>query len=110
LITSLPAYFVLVGGGISALSRYLSAGLAVFGHRSRNVGRLLLQVAALGLICVLDLRAYMMFRTTTYRCSQFFADPVLLDLNDGFCRRYIILNSLVEDQRFILRELDAKTE
>ena len=48
-------------------------------------------------------RAYQEFRRLPLRCSEFFLEPRILDLGGGFCRRHIVLNSLVPENRYLLR-------
>jgi hypothetical protein len=46
---------------------------------------------------------YLEFRKLPLRCGEFFLEPRILDLAHGFCRRHVVLNTLVPEERYLLR-------
>ncbi len=104
-IAALPPFLLVSATGLVHLGRW-AAGLA--STRQADARRQsLLRVgvpALLSLVIVCaSSRSYIVFRSTDYRCSDFFAQPELLSRNDGFCRDHIILNTIYSEHRFLLR-------
>ncbi len=68
----------------------------------RLIANLVLVILAIG-IAVSNLAAYRTFRRTNYRCGEYFRAPRILSANDGFCRKHILLSTIIPTDRFLLR-------
>jgi mannosyltransferase len=102
LMTGLPAFLLLVGYGAVTLFDVVRRALA----RTHELARIATAATAAALALAFTwpaARAYVEFRRLPLRCSDFFREPRILDLSDGFCRRRIVLNTLVPEDRYLLR-------
>jgi hypothetical protein len=107
LMGALPAFFLLVAVGIFGMAFLTQQILASFAPRLASArfrnGLVRLMTAAM---VALSVHTYSLFRLNTRRCSTFTANPGLLEENNGFCGRYLILNSLYAGHAFILKPVD----
>src|SRR5262249_26474342 len=103
LMAAHPAFLLLVGYGVVTLfdvaRRALARALPAHAKLAAATCTALLALA----FVVPAARAYQDFRRLPLRCSEFFLEPRILDLAGGFCRRQIVLNSLVPENRYPLR-------
>lgn len=108
-MTGLPAFCLIVAVGVVTLGSLLSHAALRAGSSaaiSRALGQALVALLTIVLV-VASARAYVTFRVTRARCSNFVWTPSLLEENDGFCRKHILLNSLIpEDERLLLVPLE----
>jgi 4-amino-4-deoxy-L-arabinose transferase-like glycosyltransferase len=103
LMTGQPAFLLLVAYGAVTLFDVARRALARrLPARARAAAALTAAALALAFAAPAA-RAYLEFRRLPLRCSEFFLEPRILDLADGFCRRHIVLNTLVPEQRWLLR-------
>jgi 4-amino-4-deoxy-L-arabinose transferase-like glycosyltransferase len=108
LIGSLPAFFLLTALGLVTVARALQSRLSRWGPsgRLRGITSREAVVATFTLFfTVLSIDTYLEFRTTKIRCSQFVRQPHVLELDDGFCTKHLILNSFYPPHSFIRREV-----
>jgi len=107
-----PAFFLVASAGIVGLgagATWLLGRLGASPVAARHTG-----TAAVALLCTALLlaagSAYATFRTTDYRCSDFPYKPEVLVKDAAFCRRHVLLNTLVPEDAWLLREQagDAK--
>jgi 4-amino-4-deoxy-L-arabinose transferase-like glycosyltransferase len=106
-MTALPAFLLLVAVGLHACAG-LARGIALRGGAGRRVVERTGAAAALALLIPLvamDARAYLTFRETGLRCSEFPRDPHILRMKRGFCRDFLLLNTLLPENRYLLRPL-----
>jgi hypothetical protein len=99
LMAAQPAFLLLVAAGAVALVDALRVRTAAW-------------VAAFALALAIAWPAaagYLDFRKLPLRCGEFFLEPRILDLADGFCRRHVVLNTLVPDERYLLRAVVPDT-
>jgi mannosyltransferase len=103
LMAALPAFLVLVAAGavasVAAAARLLAALGATRARVATGACAALLALA----LAWPSLQGYMAFRRLPLRCSEFFLEPRILELADGFCRRHVVLNTLVPQDRYLLR-------
>ena len=93
LMAAQPAFLLLVAAGAVAVVDVL---------RARRVA--LVATAALAIAFAWPAAGgYLEFRKLPLRCGEFFLEPRILDLAGGFCRRYVVLNTLVPEERYLLR-------
>lgn len=102
-ITALPAFTLLCALGAVRIAD-LSGRL--LGARQTRwaagwVSRAVLATLVITLLAA-QLSAYAIFRRTTYRCSTFYLDASVLTRNEGFCQRFIVLNSESPTGSYIL--------
>jgi 4-amino-4-deoxy-L-arabinose transferase-like glycosyltransferase len=107
-IAALPPFLLVTAAGLLHLGRWAADLGARLGAGAGR--RALVRVgvpALLGLLIVTaGLRAYLVFRGTDYRCSEFFTRPEILLRDDGFCRDHIILNTIYPGHGFLLRSVN----
>ncbi len=48
------------------------------------------------------LGAYGVVRESPVRCTEFFRVPRVLKMNNGFCPKRLLLNSMIPEHRFLL--------
>ncbi|HEX5064640.1 MAG TPA: glycosyltransferase family 39 protein [Myxococcota bacterium] len=98
-----PAFLLLVALGAVALVDALAAALRTRAPaRARTLA--LAGAAALALAVAWPAATgYRDFRRLPLRCGEFFLEPRILDLAGGFCRRHIVMNTLVPEDRYLLR-------
>jgi 4-amino-4-deoxy-L-arabinose transferase-like glycosyltransferase len=111
LIGSLPGFFLLAGLGLVTLASAVQSGLArwVSSETVRRIASREALVAAFTLFfTVLSVDTYMDFRQTMVRCSQFAGSPRILERNDGFCEKHLILNTFHPPHAFIRREVEVE--
>jgi hypothetical protein len=53
---------------------------------------------------VFSAMSYLRFRQTQYRCSEFPSVPRVLRMQNGYCAEYLLLNTLLERDRYILEQ------
>jgi hypothetical protein len=100
-----PAFFLVVANGIVWLADAL-ASAASRRHESfsrRPVAAAML-VALLATLSALSVASYLQFRQTHYRCSEFPSQPQVLRMQGGFCGEYLLLNTLLERDRYLLNQ------
>ncbi len=95
LITTFPIFFLLVALGIVETSR-------IFKDRLKFRGSSLVGIVLTLGLCAGLLSTFIIFRGTKDRCGNFFYYPEIMENNDGFCKRHLILNSLYKDDEYIL--------
>jgi hypothetical protein len=96
-MTALPPFHLITAVGFVVTGRLVARAIAQAGASRRvaaGAGAAVV-VAATLLPAAVGARAYLTFRGTRARCSNFVWAPGLLDRDDGFCRKHIILNSLL---------------
>ena len=109
LFGALPAFFLLAAVGLVGIGQGLQRVLARFVGTRGVAARTALPVLVTVLTAFfvgLSIDTYLRFRATEVRCSTFFRRPQVLEEHDGFCRKYLILNSLHPDHAFLLRPVD----
>lgn len=103
-ISAMPAFFLLAASGVAAAADG-GAGLvrrvAPAAGAATLASSLALAVVAL-IFTGTALGAYGVFRKTPVRCSEFFLAPRVLKMNDGFCPKQLLLNSMIPEHRFLL--------
>lgn len=100
-IAALPPFLLVTAAGLLELGRWAARRLTAARHRAwLRVG---IPVALGSLLVTASLHAYLVFRDTGYRCSEFFTQPELLSRDEAFCRDHIILNSIYPDDQRLLR-------
>jgi hypothetical protein len=98
-----PAFLLLVAHGAVTLFDVARAALARLApQQARLVSAACAAALALAFLAPAA-QAYAEFRRLPLRCSEFFLEPRILDLSGGFCRRHIVLNTLVPEDRYLLR-------
>lgn len=106
-MTALPAFTLLSAAGAvfiaDSLARVLERSRAAW--RAPRTASALLSIVAVALLLA-QLSAYSTFRVTKKRCSTFYRDPAVLRIDDHFCERFIVLNSLNPNHRYLLRRVD----
>ena len=103
LMAALPAFLLLVAAGAVASVGALARALERLGApRARAVGTACAGLLALALLWPAA-QGYLDFRRLPLRCSEFFLQPRILDLAGGFCRRHVVLNTLLPEDRYLLR-------
>ena len=106
LIGSLPVFFLLVAEGICLLSR---SWVLVDKRNSAAQGARVIRYADLQSLAVvafmlcLSVPTYLAFRETKMRCSTFDLQPQVMTMDNGFCEKHLILNSLYEPHSFLLK-------
>jgi mannosyltransferase len=103
LMTGQPVFLLLVGYGAVTLFDAARGALAERRPELVRVGAAAVAAALALAFAWPAARAYVEFRRLPLRCSEFFREPRILDLADGFCRRHIVLNTLVPEDRYLLR-------
>ncbi len=107
LIGSLPVFILLVAEGIAVVSRIGAPLGRKSGASGRIAGKIryadLPSLAVFGFLLCLSVSTYIDFRQTATRCSSFFEAPELMDIDDGFCGKHLILNSLHGPHSFLLK-------
>ena len=102
---ALPAFFLVVANGIVWLADALASAAnrrdAPFSRES--VGKAAL-VALLAILTASSATSYMQFRQTQQRCSEFPSRPQVLRMQDGYCAEYLLLNTLLERDRYLLEQ------
>jgi hypothetical protein len=100
---ALPAFFFVVAKGIvwlsNALASAASRGNAPF---SRKTVEAVTLVAVLVILTGFSAMSYLQFRQTRYRCSEFPSRPQVLQMQNGYCAEYLLLNTLLERDRYLL--------
>jgi hypothetical protein len=100
----MPAFFLLAASGVAAAADG-GAGLvrrvAPAAGAATLASSLALAVVAL-IFTGTALGAYGVFRETPVRCSEFFLAPRVLKMNDGFCSKQLLLNSMIPEHDFLL--------
>ncbi len=61
-------------------------------------------VALLGVLTAFSAASYLRFRQTPYRCSEFPSQPQVLRMQGGYCGEYLLLNTLLERDRYLLEQ------
>jgi 4-amino-4-deoxy-L-arabinose transferase-like glycosyltransferase len=102
-IAALPPFLLVTAEGLLDLGRWVARLLPA--ARRRAWLRLGVPMALSLILVTASLRAYLAFRDTAYRCSEFFAKPELLARDEAFCRDHIILNSIDPEQQRLLRSV-----
>jgi mannosyltransferase len=103
LMAAQPAFLLLVAHGAVTLFDVARAALARLApQQARLVSAACAAALALAFLAPAA-QAYAEFRRLPLRCSEFFLEPRILDLSGGFCRRHIVLNTLVPEDRYLLR-------
>jgi 4-amino-4-deoxy-L-arabinose transferase-like glycosyltransferase len=104
---ALPPFILLVAVGVVSTGAFVARVVA----RRREFAELLggrLPEALAGtltaFLVILSLLTYIQFRETRFRCSDFFRQAEIMELDDGFCRQYLILNTLYRPHAFMLRK------
>jgi hypothetical protein len=113
LIGVLPVFFLLVALGISDISslvQRLLTRLPVRPWVQSTAFRHSLVAAICLFFVALSIRPYLQFRQTTTRCDTFTWRPEVLEQNDGFCEKHLILDSLNSEHSFLLKKLDVSGE
>lgn len=105
-VISAYAPFVILAGAGFGYSADAVARLAVrLGAAAQRAGKI--KGVCLATICLaIGMAAgqgYLAFRSTELRCSDFFQQREILQRNQGFCRRYILLNTIIPEDRYMLR-------
>ncbi len=102
-MTALPAFYLLTAFSLAQGCTYLSLPFL-------KIPQVCPCKLCLSLItCVIiycGMTTYLVYRSTDYRCSNFFHTPEFAHRNDGFCKKHIILNSLFEENSFLLEKVD----
>ena len=104
-ITSYAPFILLVAAGIIGTARGVGSLATRIVRPAKLTTRAPLLVGALLLLAFgsAGVQGYRSFRNTDARCSDFYHDPRILDMGGGFCRRYILLNTLIPEDRFMIR-------
>ena len=96
-IAALPAFLLIVAAGVLFLAERAAAVVrAVAGASPARAALPVGAALALGALLVPSLRAYATFRSSSVLCGNFFVVPGILEANDGFCKKHLILNSLAD--------------
>jgi hypothetical protein len=102
---ALPAFFFIVAKGIvwlaDAVARAADRGDTPFSKESVRVATL---ASILSILIVFSAMSYLRFRQTQYRCSEFPSVPRVLRMQNGYCAEYLLLNTLLERDRYILEQ------
>jgi hypothetical protein len=107
LIGCLPPFFLIVGAGIVSIASLarrppVRSWWPLWLDRAgpRNV------VAGLVTMCflVLSIDTYLEFRVFQRRCQSVGFHPDITKPHDGFCMKYLVLNSLYREHSFLLTE------
>jgi hypothetical protein len=102
---ALPAFFLVVAKGIvwltSALATEASRRNAPFSRETAATATL---VALLAILTAFSALSYLQFRQTQYRCSEFPSRPEVLHMQGGYCAEYLLLNTLLERDRYLLEQ------
>ena len=56
----------------------------------------------LSILIAFSALSYLRFRQTQYRCSEFPSLPQVLRMQGGYCAEYLLLNTLLERDRYLL--------
>jgi 4-amino-4-deoxy-L-arabinose transferase-like glycosyltransferase len=100
---ALPAFFLIVAKGITWLANALASAAsrrnAPFSRESASTATL---ISLLAILAAFSASSYLQFRQTQYRCSEFPSLPQVLRMQDGFCGEYLLLNTLLERDRYLL--------
>jgi len=107
LMVSLPAFVLILARGIVVAS---DAAARAVGHMQLGERRRALvangAIATLcGAVVLGHAIVYPTFRTLSQKCSQFYRAPALMEMHRGFCREYIILNSIHDEHAYLLRRV-----
>ena len=110
-IPAMPAFTLLSAAGAVALADAIGERMQRYrpSWQERRVANAVVGLVA-AVLLVSQVAAYSAFRTTTERCSSFHEDPFVLRLNDSFCERFIVLNSLNPRQSYLLHEVAAPAD
>ena len=60
-------------------------------------------LAVVAFMLCLSVPTYLAFRETKMRCSTFDLQPQVMTMDNGFCEKHLILNSLYEPHSFLLK-------
>jgi mannosyltransferase len=108
---TLPPFFLLLALGIVECSEIVARSMVKL-YGSLSDRRSELSSAAMGVIVismiVLSLHTYSTFRKTTTRCSSFPWNISVMEEHNGFCEKHLILNSLFEPHRFLVRDVTKR--
>ena len=107
-IAALPPFLLITAAGLT----FAGQGLAEAASRWLPVDRRPLAAVLFTALLALPLLAqsagaYLTFRTTDYRCSEFFLEPDILERDNSFCRRYLILNTLTPEYSFLFKPIHS---
>ena len=109
IMVGLPAFFILIALGmvtLSELSAKVLSQVKYLAHHQPNLASGVLAVL-LSIYTIEASRAYLIFRETKSRCSNFFHTKELLTQNNGFCREHILLNTFIPEDEYILKDRGA---
>jgi 4-amino-4-deoxy-L-arabinose transferase-like glycosyltransferase len=97
-IAALPAFHLIVAAGVVFLAERAAAAVRALGGSAAaaRAAPPLAGALALGALLVPSLGAYATLRTSRVLCGNFFQDHAILDADGGFCRKHLVLNSLVD--------------
>jgi mannosyltransferase len=103
LMAGQPAFLQLVAAGAVACIEEAERRLRSSAPAHARTASLALASLLLLAFAVPAARAHLSLRRLPLRCSEFFLEPRILDLASGACRRYLVLNTLVPEDRYLLR-------
>jgi hypothetical protein len=107
LMPALAPFYLLVAAGTNALARV--ADKIALRVRGRTSAVSLVPPLVLVMLLVgLSLSTYREFIRLKVRCSTFASDPRVISIMDGFCAKYLILNSLNPTDRYLLKPQESE--
>ena len=102
---ALPAFFLIVARGIVWLANALANAAdrrgSLFSSEWTATATL---ISILAILIGFSATSYLQFRQTQYRCSEFPSRPQVLRMQQGYCGEYLLLNTLLERDRYMLEQ------
>lgn len=105
IMTALPAFFLLTGLGVICIARWVQR---ILFSGARYPGAGLIAFILVLLLHYPSISGYLDFRGMRSRCSNFFHNARVLTEANSFCRRHIVLNSLLAEDGRILRPVSRE--
>lgn len=107
LISSLPAFFLVVAVGVTGVTRAAAAWASRIGLAERTADRM---TATLGVVIAVAFvipawHVYERFRAAERRCGEFLNHIEILEENDRLCADQLVLNSIWVEHQWIVRSL-----